>query len=149
MIRFNARLVIFNYDEEGERGEEKITAMRPRRWVWEVCADISGQTREREGGGIGEKKIAFAGYRIIRKRFQFEDEKSFAASNKCMAEEKGKSEDARQLNRKRIWMPPDIARAMSLRVSPRLDRVRSQSYNEPLNQKPRQGAYALVLKQFN
>lgn len=30
---FNARLVIFNYDDdEGERREEKITAMRPRRW---------------------------------------------------------------------------------------------------------------------
>lgn len=87
-----------------------------------VCADISGQTRER--GGIGEKKIAFAGYRIIRKRFQFEDEKSFAASNKCMAEEKGKSEDARQLNRKRIWMPPDIVPS---NVSPSLTATRSSS----------------------
>lgn len=77
--------VIFNYDEGG-REKRKLQRCARGDGAREA-RDISGQTwmREGEGRGVGEKKIAFAGYRIIRKRFQFEDEKSFAASNKCMA----------------------------------------------------------------
>lgn len=60
-------------------------------------------TKHREEKEEGVEKIAFPEYRIIRKRFQFEDEKSFAGSNKCTAA-KGNptANDTHQRNRKRI-----------------------------------------------
>lgn len=60
-------------------------------------------TKYREEKEEGVEKIAFPEYRIIRKRFQFEDEKSFAGSNKCTAAERNPTaNDTHQRNRKRI-----------------------------------------------
>lgn len=82
-------------------------------------------TKHREEKEEGVEKIAFPEYRIIRKRFQFEDEKSFAGSNKCTAaKENPTANDTHQRNRKRIGATRRDATSMPPAPRYRSDRTR-------------------------